>query len=130
MDRLVAVWETGTTLTATVFKLDPRTDFSEVLFEGNTEGDPDFIHGDKGDEIMLLYEGRRFLANNTRVPERALIYTWIGFKCRLLKTVPYADRFRSLQGTGSVQSEMRLGFHGLNARFDTPYPADVAKPSP
>jgi len=96
-DRLITLWETGTTITTVVFRLAPPSSNPEIVFEDNSEIEPDFINSGSGGEFMVIYSGKHFVAHTSLwLPDSATIYKWDGAAYRRLITVPYDQRFSAL----------------------------------
>ena len=105
MDQLAAIWETGSGVFVTVFRLAPVRADQPVLAK-STDSQPEFVHIGAG-EVMLLYSGRRHLGNYW-VPETASLYLWNGTQYRLTKTVPYESRFEALIALQDKESRSQI----------------------
>ncbi len=98
MDRLITVWQPGVALNVVVFRLAPSSQQrKEIVFSGSSEIEPDILNSGYASDFMLLYTGKRFVkGSNQWVPRRAVLYEWNGRSYRLIKTVPYEQRFQAV----------------------------------
>jgi hypothetical protein len=96
-DRLITLWETGTVLEIVIFRLAPPSVSPEIVFDKASEGEPDFFHGGFVGDLLLIYSGRYFVPNSDLwIPRKASLYLWDGRAYKLVKTVPYRDRYSAI----------------------------------